>query len=57
MTLLTQPSSTDERSRIEDTCWNPDAIQVWPLGPEGPCMTLRELATWRAEQERMRQGL
>ena len=57
MTRLTQPLGADERNRIEEAHWNPDAIQVWLLGPEGPSMTLRELAAWRAEQERMREGL
>ena len=57
MTLQVQPFSPDERSRIEEAHWNPDAIQVWPLGPQGPCLTLRELAAWRAEQERMRKAL
>ena len=57
MTLLTQPFSPDERSRIEEAQWNPNAIKVWPLGPQGPCLTLRELAAWRAERERMRDML
>ena len=57
MTLLTLPLGADERSRIEEAHWNSDAIQVWPLGPQGPCLTLRELAAWRAEQEQMRDML
>ena len=51
MTSLPQPLGADERSRIEEAHWNPDAIKVWPLGPQGPCLTLRELAAWRAEQK------
>ncbi len=50
MTQLTQPLGADERSRIEEDHWNSDAIKVWPLGPQGPCLTLRELAAWRAER-------
>lgn len=52
-----EPIPQEERDRIEAEVWDPDAVKVWPLGPEGPSMTLRELAAWRAEQERMREAL
>lgn len=52
-----EPIPQEERDRIEAEVWDPDVVKVWPLGPGGPSMTLRELAAWRAEQERMREAL
>lgn len=48
-----EPLSQAERDQIDAEVWNPDEVKVWPLGPDGPRLTLREVAAWRAEQARI----